>query len=103
MPATEIRKWTVEMAIPFAALQNNNAPPYPAKNALWRINFSRVQWDTEIVEGKYRKKISPATGRPFPEHNWIWSPQGAINMHYPERWGYLRFAGYDPAKEQDDR
>ncbi|HRP55773.1 carbohydrate-binding family 9-like protein [Agriterribacter sp.] len=94
------KKWTVEMAIPFAALQHNNAAPDPEKNALWRINFSRVQWDTEIVEGKYRKKINPATGKPFPEHNWVWSPQGVINMHYPERWGYLRFTK-DHTKGQD--
>ena len=26
-----------------------------------------------------------------PERNWVWSPQGVINMHYPERWGYLQF------------
>ncbi len=96
------KKWIVEMAIPFAALQNNNAPPDPKKNALWRINFSRVQWDTEIVEGKYKKKINPATGKPFPEHNWVWSPQGVINMHYPERWGYLRFAEHKPEKGSDD-
>ena len=28
----------------------------------------------------------------MPEHNWVWSPQGVINMHYPERWGYLQFS-----------
>ena len=27
----------------------------------------------------------------LPEDNWVWSPQGAINMHLPERWGRLRF------------
>ena len=91
-PGDRDKKWTVEMAIPFAALQKDNAPPDPKKNSLWRINFSRVQWDTKIVEGKYKKKINPVTGKPFPEHNWVWSPQGVINMHYPERWGYLHFA-----------
>ncbi|HTN05445.1 carbohydrate-binding family 9-like protein [Agriterribacter sp.] len=101
-PRDTDRKWTVEMAIPFAALQKNTAPPDPKKNALWRINFSRVQWDTEIVDGKYKKKINAATGKPFPEHNWVWSPQGVINMHYPERWGYLRFAGQELKKEKDD-
>ncbi len=111
-PGDKDKKWTVEMAIPFAALQNNNAPPDPKINALWRVNFSRVQWDTEIAEGKYKKKINPATGKPFPEHNWVWSPQGVINMHYPERWGYLRFAneaktGHDdfalPPEEQSKK
>lgn len=26
-----------------------------------------------------------------PEHNWVWSPQFAVNMHLPERWDYLEF------------
>jgi hypothetical protein len=25
------------------------------------------------------------------EDNWVWSPQGVVNMHVPERWGYLVF------------
>jgi hypothetical protein len=59
-------------------------PPRPRD--LWRINFSRVQWDTDRVDGKYRR----IEGRR--EHNWVWSPQGAINMHMPEHWGYLEFS-----------
>jgi hypothetical protein len=27
------------------------------------------------------------------EDNWVWSPQGLINMHVPERWGWVEFAG----------
>ena len=26
-----------------------------------------------------------------PEDNWVWSPQGLINMHVPDRWGYVQF------------
>ena len=26
------------------------------------------------------------------EDNWVWSPQGEINMHAPERWGFVRFS-----------
>ncbi|MFT3748140.1 MAG: carbohydrate-binding family 9-like protein [Agriterribacter sp.] len=94
------KSWTIEMAIPFAALRigsNFNTPP---ANTLWRVNFSRVQWDTEIMNGKYKKKTN-ASGRPLPEHNWVWSPQGIINMHYPERWGYIRFAGKDEKPGND--
>ncbi|HRN56551.1 MAG TPA: carbohydrate-binding family 9-like protein [Agriterribacter sp.] len=100
-PGDTDQKWTVEMAIPFAALQKNNTAPEVKAGSRWRINFSRVQWDTEIVDGKYKKKINPATGKPFPEHNWVWSPQGVVNMHYPERWGYLWFAGQDPEKTME--
>jgi hypothetical protein len=82
--------WTVEMAIPFSAISIGNHTQLPKEDTLWRINFSRVQWDTEIRNGKYIK-LKGVDGRPLPEHNWVWSPQGVINMHYPERWGYLQF------------
>jgi hypothetical protein len=42
------------------------------------------------------KRVNPATGKPFPEDNWVWSPQGAVDMHMPERWGFMQFSG-DPA------
>jgi hypothetical protein len=38
----------------------------------------------QAVEGKYVKQ-------PGREDNWVWSPQGAINMHLPEHWGFVRF------------
>jgi hypothetical protein len=81
--------WTVEMAIPFKAIINNMQ--LPKNGTLWRANFSRVEWDTKVVDGKY-VKLKDSTGRNLPEHNWVWSPQGVINMHYPERWGYLQFS-----------
>ena len=31
-------------------------------------------------------------GPETPENNWIWSAQGVIDMHRPERWGYVQFA-----------
>src|SRR5262249_3420192 len=40
--------------------------------------------------GKYEK----VKGKP--EHNWVWSPQGVIDMHRPERWGYVRFSTAKP-------
>jgi hypothetical protein len=83
--------WVVEMAIPFSAIYLGNHWRSPQEGALWRVNFSRVQWDTEVVIGTYSKKKG-TDGKPLPENNWVWSPQGVINMHYPERWGYLLFA-----------
>jgi hypothetical protein len=50
-----------------------------------------VEWDTEIVDNKYVKKTGDS-GKPLPENNWVWSPQGAIDMHRPERWAYLQFS-----------
>ncbi|GAB3653260.1 carbohydrate-binding family 9-like protein [Echinicola sediminis] len=92
-PSDEDQSWTVEMAIPWKALSQRG--PYfvpPNHGEQWRINFSRVQWQLEVVDGQYEKKINPDTGKPFPEYNWVWSPIGHINMHMPEYWGYLQFA-----------
>ena len=79
--------WTVEIAWPWEGLKeiaNGNFPPKPGDT--WRINFSRVEWDIEIKDGKYSK----VKGKP--EHNWVWSPQGVIDMHRPERWGVVQFS-----------
>lgn len=81
--------WIIEMAIPFAALNTTT----PENGSSWNINFSRVQWQYDLTHDGYTKTINPETAKPFPEYNWVWSPQGVINMHYPERWGYLYFAG----------
>lgn len=84
--------WSVEMAIPLEALiELKNKPKFaPVNGEQWRINFSRVQWDHEIVDGQYqRKKVG---GQYKSENNWVWSPQNVINMHEPEKWGYLQFS-----------
>ena len=65
--------WSVEMAIPRQALTSSFNNLLKAGN-VWRINFSRVQW---------LKK---------PEENWVWNATGRIDMHMPDRWGYLLFS-----------
>jgi hypothetical protein len=85
--------WTVEIKIPLSALKEcNTGGRLPKAGDQWRIDFSRVEWRTLIENGKYVKEINPKTGKPFPEDNWVWSPQGRINMHMPEMWGYLQFS-----------
>lgn len=85
-PSDTDKGWTIEIAWPWEGLrQIANCPVPPRDGDQWRINFSRVELDFEITDGKYRKKNKP-------EQNWVWSPQGAINMHMPERWGYLQFS-----------
>lgn len=83
------RGWSVEVAIPWNDLQRYaGAMACPPKvGDAWRINFSRVQWKHEIVEGKYVKVPKEKS----PEDNWVWSPIGRIDMHRPERWGVVRF------------
>ncbi len=92
-PGAKNKKWTVELAFPFKAfneIAKINIPPVDGDQ--WRIDFSRVEWKTEVVNKFYKKIINPETNRPYPEDNWVWSPQGVVDMHYPEMWGYLQFS-----------
>lgn len=69
--------WSFEMAIPQSAVAFEFEKPMK-EGAYWRVNFSRVQWRHPKRKGDK-------------EDNWVWSPQGEIAMHKPERWGYVRF------------
>ncbi|WP_373229778.1 carbohydrate-binding family 9-like protein [Cohnella sp.] len=96
-PSADNRSWSVEVLMPWNALKEcalEARPPLPGE--FWRVNFSRVQWQVEVKDGKYVKKQDPQTGRPYPEDNWVWSPMGIVNMHYPELWGYVFFTN-DPS------
>jgi hypothetical protein len=87
------KKWTIEMLIPWSDIKDQAHTDVPPKVFdCWRINFSRVQWQTDIIDGKYVKKEG------VPESNWVWSPQGLIAMHYPERWGIVQFLNRPGAK-----
>ncbi|SMO52433.1 carbohydrate-binding family 9-like protein [Solitalea koreensis] len=87
-PTDRDTSWIVEIAIPWKDFTYDQAPQM---GSTWRINFSRVQWQLDVINKKYNQRINPETGRPLPEYNWVWSPQGVINMHVPEQWGYLKF------------
>jgi len=79
------RGWTVEIAFPWAAFASRAPVRRPEPGEAWRMNFSRVEWQMEAGGKAYRKVAGMA------EDNWVWSPQGVINMHVPERWGYVEF------------
>jgi hypothetical protein len=79
------RGWTLEIAFPWAAFASRAPVSRPNQGESWRVNFSRVEWQIETGDKQYRK----VPGRP--EDNWVWSPQGLINMHVPDRWGYVEF------------
>jgi hypothetical protein len=90
-PRDRDQGWTVELAIPWKALgELGGRIPRPQDGDQWRVNFSRVEWQHEIVDGKYRKV--PGTK----EDNWVWSPQGVVNMHRPEMWGVVQFSTAAP-------
>jgi hypothetical protein len=90
------RGWTIEIAFPWKTLAecaHRDTPPKPGDQ--WRINFSRVEWRVDVVDGQYRKQPNK------PEDNWVWSPQGVIDMHRPERWGIVQFSTDDSAFRPD--
>ena len=96
-PGDVDKGWSVEMAIPLKDVLFWGDKPVKAGD-VWRINFSRVEWDLDVHDGKYAPQVD-ANGKRKPEHNWVWSPQGAINMHIPEKWGYVQFGSRTGAQE----
>ena len=87
-PRDRDKGWTLEIAIPWKAFGEAARMPLPPRAGdTWRVNFSRVEWQHELLEGKYRRV--PGTK----EDNWVWSPQGKVNMHLPEHWGFVEFSG----------
>lgn len=87
----EDKGWSVEIAVPWRALREFAHRPAPPRDGdQWRVNFSRVEWRHEVKAGEYEK--IPNTR----EDNWVWSPQGIIDMHRPERWGYVQFSKSPP-------
>ncbi len=116
--------WSVEMAIPWKALgefTRRASPPHHGDQ--WRVNFSRVEWrheiddrrpttDDEKRKTKNEKRSAESVSRepsavqtPYrkvaavSEDNWVWSPQGVIDMHRPERWGYVQFSSAKPGAD----
>ncbi len=86
--------WTLEIAFPWEEMRKLQSRPTPSLRGMgvptdgeqWRVNFSRVQWRFKVVEGRYRKVPNRK------EDNWVWSPQGTVNMHRPEMWGCVQFS-----------
>jgi ketosteroid isomerase-like protein len=90
-PSDRDTGWSVEIAVPWRALREFAHRPAPPRDGdQWRVNFSRVEWQHEVKAGKYQ--TVPNTR----EDNWVWSPQGIIDMHRPERWGYVQFSTSPP-------
>lgn len=92
-PLSPDTSWTVEMALPIGELMKGKDPrKRPDDGVQWKLNFSRVEWETIADGPSYRKKSDPVTGKRLPEQNWVWAPMGEINMHIPGRWGWLEFS-----------
>ncbi len=82
------RGWTLEIAIPHAALSGHGTTSLsPKAGDVWRVNFSRVEWQYDVVDGRYVKR--PDTR----EDNWVWTPQYVVDMHRPVQWGFVELVG----------
>lgn len=99
-PLDQDRFWAVEVAIPWKALQEASSGRVPPVGEFWRMGFSRVHWDYELQGQKYSRKRN-AKGTYLPEYNWVWSAQGVINMHEPEKWGYVYFSENTPMNKTE--
>ncbi|MEA1784825.1 carbohydrate-binding family 9-like protein [Arenibacter sp. GZD96] len=86
--------WTLEVAIPWNAITEAAHNHDISENDFWRINFSRVNWQFDLKNGTYERKKELQSNTYLPEYNWVWSPQGVINMHEPEHWGYVYFSNH---------
>jgi hypothetical protein len=85
--------WTAEIAIPWRAFTRSVVHP-PLEGAVWAVNFSRVEWRHRLRDGRYEKV--PDTK----EDNWVWSPQGVVDMHRPEKWGLVQFVDRVDAQKE---
>ncbi|MBZ0258722.1 hypothetical protein K8I31_21835, partial [bacterium] len=50
-------------------------------------------WKVTIEDGAYKKVPRRR------EDNWIWSPQGIVDMHRPEKWALLQFSDKEPGSD----
>jgi hypothetical protein len=90
-PGDRDRGWTVEIAFPWVAFASRAPVTRPKPGDEWRINFSRVEWQIVVRDGRYIKVAGTK------EDNWVWSPQGEVDMHIPSKWGYVLFSGESAA------
>ncbi|MFZ9029201.1 MAG: family 10 glycosylhydrolase, partial [Crocinitomicaceae bacterium] len=94
-PKKEDKGWSLEIGVPWSSLdellygKKHKSIPDP-----WRINFSRVQWEHDLKNGKYQRKKGKK------EYNWVWCQQSAIDMHRPEHWGYVLFTDGSISEEK---
>lgn len=93
-PQTVCTKWSVEMEFALHELLQFDAARRRSATAgdVWRVNFSRVQYALETVvdadTGELRYEKVPETR----EDNIVWAPTGVIDIHRPEKWGFVLFS-----------
>jgi len=83
--------WSVEAAFPWSSLKEITSVSVPPScGDQWRVNFARAEWKVKVSDNTYVKDVDPVTGKQLKSFS-SWSPQGLVNLHYPEMWGYVQF------------
>eukprot|EP00177_Eucheuma_denticulatum_P008570 GFKZ01015608.1.p1 GENE.GFKZ01015608.1~~GFKZ01015608.1.p1 ORF type:complete len:324 (+),score=14.53 GFKZ01015608.1:186-1157(+) len=90
--------WSLTLAIPFHDLLplgwHGSTPQH---HDVWRVNMSRVWWPHRVVDGCYQRvpphgtELKQGPDQSHPERNLVWSPTGIIDIHRPNRWGFVKF------------
>jgi hypothetical protein len=63
-PSDKDDRWTVEMAIPWKVMEElASHGGAPVNGEQWRVNFLRVNWQPEITNGTYSRKIDPSSDK----------------------------------------
>jgi len=65
-----IEGWVIEMAIPWSVYKTSYYEKNVPVDRFWRVNFSRVNWDFQIIDGKYERK-KDANEKLLHEYNWL--------------------------------
>ena len=105
-PTSKDQGWEAHLSFPWSELaqyhKEKSSPPKLGDH--WRVNLSRVQWEHTIEDGQYVRNPPHGTDltggalnpdeQQHPEDNWVWSPQGLVNMHLPLRWGEVEFVSH---------
>jgi hypothetical protein len=82
-PGDEDHGWSAEIAIPWSALKPIAPDGVPPR--------AGTRWGAEMARAEHAHESRRATYS-------CWSPIGKMNLHVPEQWGTVQFAGPAPAK-----
>ena len=85
-PADTDVGWTLEIAFPWKAPAEFAGRKDPAGR---RRPVAGQLFPGGMADGYRGRQIPQTPGKK--EDNWVWSPQGIIDMHRPEKWGYVQF------------
>jgi len=89
--------WSIEMAIPWSALNSYADTSCPPKeNDQWRINFARTEFEHNVIQSEFT--TDDVTGNAYQKKEngevgiWAWSTHAVCNLHTPEMFGYVQFS-----------